>query len=76
MTRPACPEAVSEALARPLEPLAFRKATAAELLGISVRTLERLTSAGKFPRPDAHAGRCPLWTRSSLETWIARGGAK
>jgi len=63
--------------ARPVvEPLAYRKQTAAELLGISVRTLERLASAGKFPRPDAHAGRCPLWRRTTLEGWIARGGSK
>jgi predicted DNA-binding transcriptional regulator AlpA len=60
----------------PIEPLAFRKRTAADLVGISVRTLERLASAGKFPRPDAHAGKCPLWTRSTLEAWISRGGSK
>jgi predicted DNA-binding transcriptional regulator AlpA len=59
-----------------VEPLAFRKATAAKLVGISVRTLERLASAGRFPRPDAHAGRCPLWIRSTLESWIALGGSE
>jgi hypothetical protein len=68
-------EAASEAAGRPLEPLAFRKATAAALLGISVRTWERLLSAGKAPRPDAYAGKCPLWTKASLQAWIARGGA-
>ncbi len=75
MSRAPHVEAASDA-SRPLEPLAYRKATAAESLGISVRTLERLASAGKFPRPDAHAGRCPLWKRSTLEAWIARGGSK
>lgn len=69
MTGPAFHEAVSE-------PLAYRKADAARLLGISARTLERLASAGRFPRPDAHAGKCPLWTRSTLEAWIARGGSR
>jgi hypothetical protein len=38
--------------------------------------LERLASAGKFPRPDAHAGRCPLWTRATLERWVNEGGSK
>jgi predicted DNA-binding transcriptional regulator AlpA len=76
MTRSACPEAAGETASRSLEALAFRKKTAAALLGISVRTWERLLSAGKAPRPDAYAGKCPLWTRSTLETWIARGGAK
>jgi hypothetical protein len=60
--------------ARP-EPLAYRKQAAARMCGMSVRTWERLLSAGKAPRPDAHAGKCPLWTRSTLESWIARGGS-
>ena len=60
----------------PIQPLAFRKRTAARLLDISERTLERLLAAGKFPRPDAHAGRCPLWTRSTLERWLAQGGGR
>jgi hypothetical protein len=58
------------------EPLAFRKADAARLVGMSVRLWERLLSAGKAPRPDAYAGRCPLWKKSTLEAWIARGGSK
>jgi hypothetical protein len=58
------------------EPLVFRKAEAARLCGMSPRTWERLRSAGKAPRPDAFAGKCPLWRRSSLEAWIARGGSK
>jgi predicted DNA-binding transcriptional regulator AlpA len=69
MTRPASHEPASE-------PLAYRKSAAARLLGISTRTLERLGSAGRFPRPDAHAGRCPLWTRATLEAWLARGGSR
>ncbi len=58
-----------------LEPLAYRKRSAAKLVGISVRTLERLLSAGKFPRPIAHAGRCPLWTKETLIQWLAQGGS-
>ncbi|MGP0065932.1 MAG: helix-turn-helix transcriptional regulator [Isosphaeraceae bacterium] len=58
------------------EPLAFRKADAARLCSMSVREWERMRAAGKAPRPDAHAGKCPLWTRSTLEAWIARGGSK
>jgi len=59
-----------------LEPLAYRKRGAATMIGISERTIERLLAAGKFPRPDAHAGRCPLWTRESLVRWIAEGGGQ
>jgi predicted DNA-binding transcriptional regulator AlpA len=59
-----------------IEPLALRKRSAARLLGISERTIERLIAAGKFPRPDAQAGRCPLWTPQSLIQWIANGGGR
>ena len=58
-----------------IEPLAYRKRSAATMIGISVRTVERLLAAGKFPAPDAHAGKSPLWTRDSLVRWIAAGGA-
>jgi predicted DNA-binding transcriptional regulator AlpA len=57
-------------------PLAFRKAEGARLCGISPRLLERLLAAGKFPRPDAYAGRCTLWTRATLERWIGEGGGR
>jgi hypothetical protein len=61
--------------ARP-EPLAYRKADAASMCGMSVRLWERLLAAGKGPKPDAFAGRCPLWKRSTLEAWISRGGSR
>jgi hypothetical protein len=59
-----------------VEPLAYRKRKVARMLDISERTLERLLAGGKFPRPDAHAGRCPLWMRSTLVEWIAKGGGR
>jgi hypothetical protein len=65
----------SRQAARP-EPLAYRKADAASMCGMSVRLWERLLSAGKAPKPDAHAGRCPLWTRATLERWLAQGGGR
>jgi hypothetical protein len=62
---------------RPLDPpIAYRKHTAAKLCGISQRLLERLLAADKFPRPDAYAGRCPLWSRRTLEAWVATGGSR
>jgi hypothetical protein len=57
-------------------PLAYRKAAAARMCGMSERTLERLLSARRFPRADARAGRCPLWTRATLEKWLAGGGGQ
>jgi hypothetical protein len=58
------------------EPLAYRKRDAARMCGMSPRLWERLLAAGKAPRPDAHAGRCPLWTRSTLLGWLEKGGSK
>ncbi|MGO9923167.1 MAG: helix-turn-helix transcriptional regulator [Isosphaeraceae bacterium] len=66
-----------ERTARPVEPpVAYRKQEAARLVGISPRLLERLLSAGRFCKPDAHAGRCPLWTRATLEEWVRQGGGR
>jgi hypothetical protein len=69
--------AIIELHARPAEsPVAYRKEQAARLLGVSPRLIERLLAAGRFPRPDAYAGRCPLWTRATLEGWIRQGGGQ
>jgi len=59
-----------------VQPLAYRKRDAARLCSISPRLLERLLSAGKFPRADARAGKCLLWTRSTLENWLRAGGGR
>jgi hypothetical protein len=69
-------EALDRQSDRRPEPLAYRKPDAARMCGMSVRLWERLLSAGKAPRPDAHAGRCPLWTRQTLERWLAQGGSR
>jgi predicted DNA-binding transcriptional regulator AlpA len=60
----------------PIERLALRIDGVAASLGVSKRTIQRLLSAGKFPRPDAYAGKCPLWTRATLERWLAEGGGR
>ena len=57
-------------------PLVYRKGMVARLLGVHVRTIERLLSGNKFPRPDAHAGKCPLWKPSTVQAWLDKGGAR
>lgn len=42
----------------------------AELVGISVRTVWRLVSAGEFPSP-RKIGTATRWKRSEVEDWIA-----
>ena len=65
-----------ESMAGPPTPrLTLRLAEAAASLGISRRTLERERSAGRFPKPDIHIGKAPLWTPETLRRWVAEGGA-
>ena len=54
--------------------LTYRQEELAEAFGISTRTLERERSAGRFPRPDLHIGKIPLWRPETIDAWIAAGG--
>ena len=51
-----------------LAPLSLRPREAAERLGISVSTLERLTKAGEIPR--VKFGNTVLYTVESLTKWL------
>ncbi len=59
-----------------VERLTYRLDEVAALLGVSRRTIERERSAGRFPKPDLHIGRAPLWKRETLVRWIAEGGVR
>jgi len=50
------------------------KPEAAEMIGVSVRTLERLVATGRFP-PPIRFGRRPRWLKKALSRWI-EGGCK
>lgn len=45
---------------------------AARLCSVSPASFDRLTAAGKTPRPIKLGGRV-VWRRSDLESWIAHG---
>jgi predicted DNA-binding transcriptional regulator AlpA len=55
--------------------LAYRLDEVAAALGVSRRLIERERCAGRFPPPDLTIGRVVLWRPSSLERWMAAGGA-
>ncbi len=55
--------------------LTIRREEAAAAIGISVRLLDQLRAGGRFPLPDAWAGRIPLWRAETVREWIANGGA-
>ena len=56
------------------ERLALRLDEVAVALGMSRRTIERLRSAGRFPKPDRKVGKVPLWSPATIRRWVEQGG--
>jgi predicted DNA-binding transcriptional regulator AlpA len=78
-TRPKPATSVPEAPLAPLAGLprlAYRLDELAVCLGVSRRTIERERSAGRFPRPDLHIGKVPLWSPGTINRWVAEGGGQ
>jgi hypothetical protein len=44
------------------------------ILKCSRRLIERMRAAGKLPRPQLYAGKCPRWKPETIRAWIERGG--
>jgi predicted DNA-binding transcriptional regulator AlpA len=65
---------VTEASPTALPKLALRIAEVAKALGVGRRTIEKYRAAGKFPRPDRHIGKCPVWSPETIRKWIEEGG--
>jgi predicted DNA-binding transcriptional regulator AlpA len=57
-----------------VEPLLWTLDMAAHALSTSRPTLERLRASGRFPQPDLHIGKRPMWKPSTVREWIERGG--
>lgn len=53
-------------------PLLLSADRLADLLGVSVRTLWRLRSAGRVPRP-VHLGASVRWRADEITLWVAAG---
>jgi predicted DNA-binding transcriptional regulator AlpA len=56
-----------------VERLTYRIRDIAQALGVSLRTVEGLRSAGTLPKPDILLGRVPLWRVETIRVWLARG---
>jgi predicted DNA-binding transcriptional regulator AlpA len=63
----------SETLATTIAPL-LKPKDLAQILGVSVRMVERLRSAGAMPQPDIFLGRLPRWKATTISAWLDRGG--
>jgi hypothetical protein len=59
--------------AGPIEPM-LSLDDLAIILKCSRRWLERERSAGRVPKPDFMAGRCPRWRAETIRRWIGEGG--
>lgn len=52
-----------------VEALLWRKGDLVVRLGLSERTLDRMISARKFPRPDKRLGRLVFWRPETVRSW-------
>jgi predicted DNA-binding transcriptional regulator AlpA len=51
--------------------LTLRLDEVAKPTGMSVRTVQRMISAGRFPGPTCKAGRkVPMWSHAIIEQWV------
>ncbi len=70
------PEAATPTVGAVAPPvITWRLDAVAKALGVSRRSLERLRAAGRFPRPDAHIGKMPIWMPETIRAWVEGGGA-
>jgi predicted DNA-binding transcriptional regulator AlpA len=62
----------------PVDRMAFRLDEVADSIGMSRRAIERERSAGRFPLPDLHIGKAPLWRPQTISTWLdsQKGGRR
>lgn len=56
--------------------IAYRLEEIADMLGVSRSTIERERRKGRFPRPDLHIGRMPLWRPETIRQWVENGGGR
>jgi predicted DNA-binding transcriptional regulator AlpA len=56
-----------------IEPL-LTKGDLEDILRIDKRTIDRMRSAGKLPKPDLFICRLPRWKSSTIQSWIDGGG--
>lgn len=56
----------------PIVPVLLTADETAQLVAVSTRTLWRLLSAGKFPRP-VRVGGSTRWRRAEVEKWVCEG---
>jgi predicted DNA-binding transcriptional regulator AlpA len=58
--------------------MALRLDEVSDSIGMSRRAIERERSAGRFPLPDLHIGKAPLWRPQTISAWLdsQKGGRR
>jgi len=51
----------------------FWKKDLRQMLGVSIRTLDRMISSGEIPAPDRPLRGRPAWLAQTINTWVADG---
>lgn len=68
-----CQPTTLSTLATSIEPL-VTKSDLERILQIDSRTIDRMRSTGKLPKPDLFLSRMPRWKASTVRAWIEAGG--
>jgi len=50
--------------------LIYKKADLPHLIGMSIRSIDRLISKGQFPKPNARINFRPIWKKQTILNWI------
>ena len=64
--------AAAEAKPANVLPLTLKRQQAADLVGVSVQTWDRMTAGQENPEP-IYIGRCPAWRVAELREWVVCG---
>ncbi|MBI2900478.1 MAG: hypothetical protein HYY17_09840 [Planctomycetes bacterium] len=67
------PRAVSHGTEASLPRLLLWKRDLCIMLGVKLRTLERMISAGEVPAPDRRLRGRPAWLAATIHEWAERG---
>lgn len=59
--------------APPLPRLLLWKSDLCAMLGVRIRTLDRMISAGEIPVPDRRLRGRPAWLAATIHEWAAKG---
>ena len=67
------PITTTQAPAIPIQPLVTKDDLEA-ILRVDKRTIDRMRSSGKLPKPDVMISRFPRWRVETIRGWLERGG--